>query len=443
MEFYISAKNFRCFSYIPPVRIAPITLLIGENSTGKSSFLAALRILMEMYDTKSTNAFNKEPFYLGSFEQIAHYRGGKAGRAKNFELSAHLTPPGVQPDFFGKRNNLSESTHTSLVFKKGRTQPQLESITIAKEGFSTHIDLQRSRPNLTINDGSEEIYSYRSDRAPPSSIFQQSVSYLRYFFGELLPDVDENDFEFEKKKKSATENLQEAINLFDSNLQKSVFCSEPVRIHPRRVYTPSEIANSNSGEQMLLEMANQKLISANKWKEIQKQLNIFGAKSGLFQNVDVKRFGKTDSDPFQLQVKNKGPAANIVDVGYGVSQALPLLYPLQSEDGYESFLLQQPEVHLHPRAQAEFGSLICELSARNPNNFYVAETHSDYIVDRIRSEVLSGRTSPKDVSILLFQNNGLDVDIMELRLDEKGSIQNFPDNYRSFFLTEQARVLGL
>ena len=69
------------------------------------------------------------------------------------------------------------------------------------------------------------------------------------------------------------------------------------------------------------------------------------------------------SDPFQLQVKvRSGPRANLMDVGYGVSQILPILVDVMRPDTRSrTFLLQQPEVHLHPRGQAALASLFVTL----------------------------------------------------------------------------------
>ena len=105
------------------------------------------------------------------------------------------------------------------------------------------------------------------------------------------------------------------------------------------------------------------------------------------------------SDPFQLQVKvRSGPHANIMDIGYGVSQSLPILIDVMtaadSNSGGRSrrrptgrlFLLQQPEVHLHPRGQAQLANLFIEAHKRNGSRFLI-ETHSDYIVDRVRISV--------------------------------------------------------
>ena len=84
------------------------------------------------------------------------------------------------------------------------------------------------------------------------------------------------------------------------------------------------------------------------------------------------------------------------------------------------FLLQQPEVHLHPSAQAALGSLFCQVA--KPDRQLVIETHSDHLLDRVRMDVRDGTTDlkPDDVSILFFERKDLDVRIHSLRIDRRG-----------------------
>ena len=83
-------EDFRCFAGRNEIPIRPLTLLVGENSTGKTSFLAAVRAA---HDLRSGTAldFNREPFRLGSYDQIANYRGGRAGRARSFAIGQQFT----------------------------------------------------------------------------------------------------------------------------------------------------------------------------------------------------------------------------------------------------------------------------------------------------------------------------------------------------------------
>src|SRR5690606_37052117 len=84
-------------------------------------------------------------------------------------------------------------------------------------------------------------------------------------------------------------------------------------------------------------------------------LGTFGANSGLFRDLRVKKLGDAASAPFQLLVKVGTYTANIADVGYGVSQSLPVVVQAIASPPGSTLLIQQPEVHLHPRGQAALG----------------------------------------------------------------------------------------
>jgi len=175
---------------------------------------------------------------------------------------------------------------------------------------------------------------------------------------------------------------------------------------------------------------------------LRQALESFGKASGLFKSIEVKHKGNKDSDPFQLSVKMTGPSFNLVDVGYGVSQVLPIIVDI-IQNPSDIFLLQEPEVHLHPQAQAELGSFLASV-AKEQNKNFIIETHTDYIIDRIRMDVRDKKyLTPDDVAILYFEKQQGTVKIHKLELDEYGNITNAPPTYRQFFLTEERRMLGI
>ena len=177
------------------------------------------------------------------------------------------------------------------------------------------------------------------------------------------------------------------------------------------------------------------------WDELHNRLMIFGRESGLFSDIKVKRHGRRMSDPFQIQVKVRSSShANIVDVGYGVSQSLPILVDVMGGKR-TTFLLQQPEVHLHPRGQAELTSFFIRSWKRKRNKFLI-ETHSDHIIDRVRISVRKGMLNPNEVSILYFESQQNSVKIHTLRLDKHGNLIDVPESYRYFFMLETDRLLG-
>ena len=81
----ITLKDFRCFREKQTARLAPLTLLVGENSTGKTSFMAMIRALWDVAYRQRIPDFKEEPYDLGSFDEIAHHRGAGGSRADTFE----------------------------------------------------------------------------------------------------------------------------------------------------------------------------------------------------------------------------------------------------------------------------------------------------------------------------------------------------------------------
>ena len=98
----VTVANFRCFREKQAARLAPLTLLIGENSTGKTSFLALMRVLWDVAYLGRFPDFKEPPYDLGIFDEIAHFRGGRGGRATEFQAGFSLESVGQ-----GKRRSRS------------------------------------------------------------------------------------------------------------------------------------------------------------------------------------------------------------------------------------------------------------------------------------------------------------------------------------------------
>ena len=216
----------------------------------------------------------------------------------------------------------------------------------------------------------------------------------------------------------------------------------PIRTKPRRTY--DDIADDFSPEGDHIPVILARLLAKGDQDSAAQSLhNVlieFGKESGLFTDIEPKRLGKRQSSPFQIMVKIAGPANNLSDVGYGVSQSLPVVVESIIASKDQRLLLQQPEVHLHPRAQSALASFFAKLVATG-NKQFVLETHSDFIVDRIRQEVARGLLSPKDVILLFFSKEGPETTIYPIALDNKGNILNAPPIYRNFFLKEELNLI--
>ena len=446
----ITLKNFRCFREEQTARLAPLTLLVGENSTGKTSFMAMIRGLWDVAYRRADLDFKEEPYDLGSFDEIAHHRGGRGGRAETFEAGFVASQRVIQTD-------------RRAEFEPATDRPYRFDVKFERDGTAP---VPVSRRFSCDDTWVEEDFRY--DDLPSILLGTPNGSWV----GEinLDPDykaspfdVDLDSLEARQGSESPTdedwERLQQLSRIFDEvrdfgRRRQRPYASAPVRSKPQRTYDPARPTRNPEGDYVPMYLADMFFQDKGEWNELKGALEKFGQEAGLFDEISVKSFGRKASAPFQVQIRKfgsrvKGPQRNLIDVGYGVSQVLPLVTELLRGDILiellsgtpPMFLLQQPEVHLHPSAQAALGSLFCQVA--KPDRHLVIETHSDHLLDRVRMDVRDGTTSlePEDVSILFFERGDLDVHIHSLRIDEEGNILDAPDGYRQFFMEETARSL--
>ena len=379
----IRLRNFRCFRDVKYARLAPLTLLVGENSAGKTSFMAMLRILSDISAGSETPDFRREPYDLGGFNEIA-YRD-KSYRAKTFEAGFDATLPAPN---LGELE--SARYRVDVIFGKRGTAP---------------VPVRR---RFSHGDASAE-YLDDAVKARGCAVASSAVSAL---------------------------------------------AAAPIRTKPRRAYDPKRLTADAEDDHIPAYLAELSAQNGERWETIKRSLEKFGQESGLFDEINIRDLGDNGRDPFHIRVRqsdngHETPFHNLIDVGYGVSQALPVVTQTVRDvrySGAESpklFLIQQPEAHLHPRAQAALGSLFCRLAS--PRNQFIIETHSDHLMDRVRMDARDGvgQVKPEDVSILYFERSGSEVNIHSLGVDDNGNVTGAPNSYRRFFMEETKRDIGL
>ena len=102
------------------------------------------------------------------------------------------------------------------------------------------------------------------------------------------------------------------------------FSIAPVRSHPKQSYNSTKISDDPEGSDVPMQLMERKATKKEDWEALRQRLIKFGKSSGLFQNIEIVNLKSRDA-LFQLRIKVRGPSANIIDVGYGVSQILPIL----------------------------------------------------------------------------------------------------------------------
>ncbi len=448
-------QDVRCFDGEQRGNVRPITLLVGENSTGKSTFLACFSVFHQtLHSFLSRNEapldFNQEPFSMGSFRDIVRSRQGRTGRINEFKLGIKIDDP--------KKTKKELPTEIVSTFEEGGSQPVPKSCLYRfgyKDKDFINIQCSENDDNVIVTIPDREIQLDIKNNTIHPFIFNYRI-FADEWFTRNNPDAEPIcsymrellNFENSDKKNYLFSHRLRRMALLNSRIVPV----SPLRAKPKRTYDPVSEASSPGGEHIPMLMMRLDHVEKKLWKSLHDELVEFGKDSGLFYDIKVRRHGKQIHDPFQLQVKvQSGTYSNIMDVGYGVSQSLPILVELLSKYGQKpnnlgqenTFLLQQPEVHLHPRGQAELSNLFAKVVKKRPgHNRFMIETHSDYIIDRIRILVRKGELKSEDVSIIFFEPKKNKVEMHNITLDKDGNIENAPASYRSFFLRETDSLLG-
>ena len=440
----VRLENFRCFRARQSARLAPLTLLVGENSTGKTSFMALLRALWEAAYLGAAPGFKEAPYDLGSFDEIAHFRGGRGGRAHEFTAGFEVA---------ASRRRKAEEPNGSFhrfefTFGRKGTAPAPTRWLFGLEKFEITIHVAADGPWEVRYQTPRGEWSWQAPAGLGARLANRF--FLPSVLHSLLLESDDLTPVGDTPKFTAGDwdGLRQILEHFDLFPGEEPFASAPVRSKPRRTYDPSRPARDPEGETIPMYLSTAFFEHKRSWNTLKAALENFGREAGLFDEIAVKPLGKRGSEPFQVHVRKfapqaKGPLRNLIDVGYGVSQVLPVITELFRDDATPMFLLQQPEVHLHPSAQAALGSLFCQIAGSRRQ--LVIETHSDHLLDRVRMDVRDGKgkLKPDDVSILFFERGNLDVRIHSLRLDQEGNVLDTPPVYRRFFMNETRRSLGL
>ena len=456
----VTLKNYRCFADEQTARLAPLTLLVGENSTGKTSFLALIRALWDVVYQGDVPNFKEPPYDLGAFRDITHERGARGSRASSFE--AGFEDSNLQQGNARRSFNVKFEERAAAPFPVTRTISQNE---VYLEVHTKEFNGERNEESIIFKMPKGELrFAFPSFGLLPMS---SSEMRIRRFLDLDQTALEGNSNRWEKSWEGDNDVSEEyilqelhKISLFPFRrmFYDRPFATGPVRSRPQRTYDPSYPQPDPEGGYIPTHFADLYRNHPKVWDDLKHHLQEFGKESGLFDEITVKSLGKTSAAPFQIHVrkskgKSKGPWRNLIDVGYGVSQTLPILTELLRADSPPTFLLQQPEIHLHPSAQAALGSLFCTIVGTRKSNRtghqssgrqLIVETHSDYIMDRVRMGVRDPDTNltSDDVSILFFERVGLDVKIHSIRIDEQGNVIDAPKGYRQFFIDELDRSLG-
>ena len=423
-------NNFRGFAdtYIP---ILKGNFLVGENSTGKTSVLTLLEIFSSNFLIHSKEYAKISHPRLGYFNDIV----SESSENRDFFAVGRIHSKIV--------DNQEEITDAFLIFyKKQNGLPVIAMYIHAFGGKEYRIRVGSTKIKYKINSIN---LKYSADEFIENTYKNWTKSY----------ETDTNEFEELPLKMTKHMSAIFAVLAYehyktrqDPNFLDKLIVPEfkvvsiaPIRSKPMRTYDKYETKFSSDGEH--IPYLIKELFSSEEANSFKEYLSIIGKNSGLFELIETKTFGSKAMDPFELNVLLNGKSLNIKNVGYGVSQILPIIVELFSRSKKTWFSIQQPEVHLHPKAQATVGGVFYDAIIQKEHTLLV-ETHSDYIIDRFRSRIREKKFNSFRSQILFFErtNSGQNK-VSIIPISEEGELsEDQPESYRNFFLHEELKNLG-
>lgn len=238
--------------------------------------------------------------------------------------------------------------------------------------------------------------------------------------------------EKEVKQTMVSDSLVQLASIILENLQAElsenrVNYVSPLRAHPKRYYMLDK-AKMTISLDTLDGDAIAEVLKEN--GSIKRKVNGWFGKFGF--KIDVKPFKEVIHHMFVTQ---NGLPLDITDVGFGISQVLPIIIQGFLSEKDSVTIIEQPEIHLHPKMQADLGDLLIDV-VNTDHKKLVVETHSEYILRRIRRRMSEGKIKKEDVSICLFHPKEKDcpawVEILDI--GEKGAFK-WPEDYYDGELT--------
>ena len=375
-------QNFKGISDIKDFNIAPITLFIGPNSSGKSSCIHAMMALAQTIKIGKTNTFivlddENALVHLGRFIEVIHSR--KYG--DEIKLGVSLGTLNIKAvkktgDKETEQISITGNSEVTYVFKSTRRTQEVYLSKATLKLDKQRIDIRRSKGlyYATYNGKEYELTHLKNFifSLSPSALSDPNPEGITAFF--LLNGIQTL--------------LERELN---NTLYLGPFRQGPARRYPFRGSCPAEVGNDGGATVAML--ANEALQS--KRRPHSAQIGKWLQDMGLAKSLDVSRTGSSELFDVNVRLPDE-TTLPLPDLGYGMSQVLPVLAQCSFAPKGATLLFEQPELHLHSGASRKLAYVFAE-TAKEKNARIVAETHSRELFHECIELVRKGILNPEDV----------------------------------------------
>ena len=417
---YWQIKNFKSLNDSKKLDIRPITFLVGPNSSGKTSILQSILMLRQTVESKDPKSalILQDHIDLGSFKDVVWKHDLKNIISINFSNSNNNN---YELEFAFKPRD--EKIYLKRYRAFGKSDDGYGEF---KYDFEVN---ERGKGKYYMNVIDHPFFKGKKFKVDFYKFYNSHPNFLQHTaFLSQDSNLSKNDKKYRANLKRMIEETNFMTFLFKQNygledIFRNIFHVGPLRQEPKRVYTasgafPSEVGKSG-------EWVVEKLVSVKDSQEkVKKWFNDFEIASD-FKIDELKKGSKR----YELIIKEfyTGEWINLVDVGFGASQILPIIVEgFISKDSL--ILIEQPEIHLHPKAQATMGDLLIDIS-KSQNNKIIIETHSDLVISRICTRIAEGDFKSSDVAIYYLNPTKNGTEIIDVNINDNGQYENFPEGF--------------
>jgi predicted ATPase len=397
----IGVGGFKSFTNLTKIKLGSLSILAGANSSGKSSIMQPLLLMKQTleapYDPGILLLDGPNIRFTSSEQFISKIL--TSHDSKEFQVFIADDQLDFQSGF-----QWSAESGISICSQKFSLKKVASSIDNEIELFS----------NIEMH---EDLKTYRER----CFLLARNVGNSLYVKGQNISYTSSNHLTL---------------------ILRSMIHVPGVRGNPERIYkTAATDGNTFAG---LFENYVVSVIDRFQKKEPEKlaQLQSHLQKLGLTDTIKTQRLNET-----QLELRvgrisgNSTDTVNIADVGFGISQVLPVVVALLVAQPGQLVYIEQPEIHLHPRAQVALAEIFAE--AINRGVQVIVETHSELFLLSIQTLVAENKIAPDDVKLHWFtRSDDGSSTVTTAELDETGAFGDWPQDFGSISLELTHRYLS-
>jgi predicted ATPase len=439
-------QNFKGWKDTGELRLAPITVLFGGNSSGKSSvgqFLMMLKQTTESNDRAAglqLGGGQRSIVDMGTWEDMVY--GHQAAADLSFHLEWEL------PQQIRINDPIKDRDVTGCVLSLESQIGQIE----AKGNSAGFIRCKEFRYGLS--DENQEVLSAQlSPSKTEVGKFEVKATGLDLIRnkgrGWQFPGP-QRFYGFPQEVNAYHQNAQglEDLSLSVEKLFQNIAYLGPLRAHPKRQYiwsgeTPPDVgiegenwvsAYLSSSERMISPgMGRKRAINAKPFKEV---IGRWLKQIGLVYDFEAKPVAEgTREYRARVKVSPRSAWVSVPDVGFGISQFMPVLVQCFYAPANSVVVIEQPELHLHPAIQQNLADLLIEVihsreGTGRRNIQLIIESHSEHFLGRLQRRIAEEKISKDDVAAyFLSQNLAGTHEAKRLEVDLFGNIRNWPPNF--------------